>query len=384
MILKNNFWPKFTDKEINLVKKILKSGKINQWTGNYNKLFSNAFKKSVRQKYAIPICNGSLALDLAVRSLNLKPFSQILVTSRSFVATAKCITNNHHHPIFLDESSEYSGICLKDLKKKFNKKVKAIICAHIGGYPNKIDEIKSFAKEKNIFLIEDCSQSHGGNYKNKPLGSFSDISVWSFCQDKIISTGGEGGMITTNNKKIYEYCNQFKDHGKNFNKMNNKKYKYSFKYLHDFNGTNLRLTEIQCAMGLIQLSNLKKNLITRRKFVKELLLVLQNYKYIKIMPYSKINDCSWYRLYFTINFKKIKKTREEVLALLNSNRITSNSGTCCELYKEKIFKNFKTTEKKYCNYLAKNSIALVIHPFLNKKEIIFFKKKIIKVLESLK
>ena len=240
-------WPNFSQNLINKVVKVIKSGNINYTYGIQGIKFEKEFSKFIGNKYSIAICNGTAALEVAIKSLGLPKKSEIIVPARSFFSSASCIVNTGHKPIFADVDLITQNISVADIKKKITKRTKAIICVHLGGTPCDMFSIRKIAKKNKLKIIEDCSQAHGASIENKKIGSFGDISTWSFCTDKIISTLGEGGMISTNKKKLYEFCKSYINHGtklKNSNKKSNK-----FIYNKDSFGTNLRLTEIQSCSG---------------------------------------------------------------------------------------------------------------------------------------
>ena len=198
-------WPNFNKNLISKINQIIRSGKINYTTGSFGKIFEKNFSKFIGNKYSVAICNGTAALEVAIKSLKLPKNSEIIVPARSFFSSAACIVNTGYIPIFADVDLITQNISLEDIKKKLTKKTRAIICVHLAGLPCDMISIKKFAKKKNLKIIEDCSQAHGASINNKQVGSFGDVATWSFCNDKIISTLGEGGMISTNNKKIYDF-----------------------------------------------------------------------------------------------------------------------------------------------------------------------------------
>ena len=219
-------WPNFSQNLIHKVVKVIKSGNINYTYGTQGNKFEKEFSKYVGNKYSVALCNGTAALEVALKSLGLPKKSEIIVPARSFFSSAACIVNAGHKPIFSDVDLITQNISLEDVKKKITKRTKAIICVHLGGMPCDMHNLKKIAKKNNLKIIEDCSQAHGASIENKKIGSFGDISTWSFCTDKIISTLGEGGMISTNKKKLYEFCKSYINHGtklknnkKNFNKF---------------------------------------------------------------------------------------------------------------------------------------------------------------------
>ena len=216
--------PFYSNKVIKKIGPLLKSGKVNYWSGTECKKFEKEFSNYLGNKYSVALSNGSVALEIALKALNLKKNDKVIVSSRSFVISASCTLNLGLKPIFADVDDN-GNLNFEEIKKVYDNKVKAIIVVHLNGLPCDLNPIINFVKKNNVFLIEDCSQAHGAVYGGKKVGSFGDISTWSFCQDKIISTGGEGGMISTNNKQFWLKCWSLKDHGKNYNSVFHKKHK---------------------------------------------------------------------------------------------------------------------------------------------------------------
>ena len=196
-------WPYYSQNEINRVSKILKSGKVNYWTGNECKNFEEVFKKKFKINYSIAVSNGTVALEAALKVLNLKKDDEVIVSCKSYQSSASAIVNIGAKPVFCDVNFNTQNIDVKYLEKKISRKTKAIICVHLGGWPCEMDKLVDIAKKNSLTLIEDCSQAHGAKFNKKYVGSFGDIAVWSFCNDKIISTGGEGGMIGIKKKKKF-------------------------------------------------------------------------------------------------------------------------------------------------------------------------------------
>lgn len=373
--MKLSKWPNFTNKEIIATKKILISGKVNYWTGNENKKFEKKFQNFFKIKHAIAISNGTAGLYLAVKALNLKKGSEIIVSPRSYYASASCIIMNDCIPKFSDIDLNSQNLSIENLKKDISKNTKAIICVHLNGYPCDMEEILKIAKQKNIFVIEDCSQSHGAMIGNKYVGTFGDIGVWSFCQDKIISTSGEGGMIATNNTSLYKKIWSLKDQGRNINKI--KKIKGNkFRYIHDYIGFNFRMTEIQAKIGSIQLSNLRRYIEIRNFNANIIINFLKNYQ--KIFEPIKIKNNykhAFYRL--CVRLKLSKKKVDQLLNFCYSKNIEVTSGPCPEIYKEKTFNKYmgNNFKLKNANYLSGRTISFLVDHTISKKEIIIFLKK---------
>jgi dTDP-4-amino-4,6-dideoxygalactose transaminase len=388
------FYSKEVTKKIG---KILTSGKVNYWTGNECKKFEKQFSNYHKVKYSIAVSNGSVALEIALKSLNLNNKSQIIVTPRSFIISASCVLNLGLITVFADVDDN-GNLSIEGIKEVYNKSVKAIIVVHLNGLSCDLGPIVKFAKEKNLYLIEDCSQAHGTIYKGKKVGSFGDIAIWSFCQDKIISTGGEGGMISTSSKKLWLKCWSIKDHGKNYNSVFYKKHKTGFRWLHDNLGSNYRMTEMQAAIGCEQLKTLDNQLKTRNAIANTYLNELKDYyqKYhllqkpdfkCQTCPFKqsekKCNKClhAFYRLNLFINKNKIKQIK--FIKQLNKNKINCSVGSCPEIYREKIFKKLKLYPKQRllnAKLLGESSVMFPIDPGRSKAKVkteINFIKKIL-------
>ncbi len=367
--------PFYSSKSIRKIGPLLKSGKVNYWTGSECKKFEQEFSKYLGNKYSLALSNGSVALEIALQALKLKKQDEIIVSPRSFIISASCTLNLGLKPIFA-EVDDNGNLSIEGIKKAYNKKVKAIIIVHLNGLPCDLNPIMKFVKKNKIFLIEDCSQAHGAIYKGKKVGTFGDMSTWSFCQDKIISTGGEGGLISTNNKNLWLKCWSLKDHGKNYNNSFFKKHKTGFKWLHDDLGSNYRMTEMQALLGRDQLKILDSQINKRNAIANLYINGLKDYyeKYnilkkpdFKYKTFSKEADdkCrhAFYRLNLFINKKKINQIK--LIEELNKKKINCGVGPCPEIYREKIFKKLKFYPKKRLSnakLLGQTSLTFSINP----------------------
>ena len=367
----------YNNKQIKLVSRVLEKNKTNYWTGNECKKFEKEFSNYHKVKYSITVSNGSVALEMALKALDLKKNDEIIVTPRSFIISASCVLNLNLKPVFADVDDN-GNLSIQGIKKAYNKNVKAIIVVHLNGLSCDLDPILKFTKKNRLFLIEDCSQAHGSIYKGKKVGSFGDISTWSFCQDKIISTGGEGGMISTNSNKFWHKLWSLKEHGKNYNKIF-KKHKIGFRWLHDNLGSNYGMTEMQAVIGRIQLQSLE-NQIKKRNFISNLYLkgLKKYYQKLNILkkpdfkcqtcPFKKskkaCNKCRhvFYRLNLFFNKTNIQS---KFLKEADKKNIQCAVGSCPEIYREKIFQKLKFYPKKRlinAKYLGKVSIIFPINP----------------------
>ena len=378
-------WPKFSDSEAQQVKNVLLSGKINYWTGKLCTKFEDKFAKYFNRKFGISVSTGSIALDLALKSLNLNVNDEVLVTPRSYIASASCIVSQNLKPIFVDVDLNSQNISYDDLKKKISKKTKAIILVHLAGFPCNMNKILKICKKYKIKIIEDCSQAHGAKYNSKLVGSFGDISIWSFCNDKIMSTGGEGGMILTNNIMYFKKIFALKDCGKNIDKIKKNKFKARFQWIHDSIGSNYRMTEMQAAIGIYQLKNLAKWVKKRNLFSSKINKVLKNFPYIRTTIIPKSYYHSFYRYYFFLDFKKMKNkiSREDLIFLLKRNKIECNIGSCPEIYLEKAFSDkFKIKRLTNAKFLGETSVALFINHNFTKKQELNYLKSLSKILKK--
>jgi len=246
-------WPSFTQAEADAVSKVLLSNKVNYWTGQECREFEKEFAQFAGTQYAVAVANGTVALDLALKALGVGAGDDVIVTSRTFLASASSIVTAGANPIFADVELDSQNISRRTIEAVLTPNTKAIICVHLAGWMCDMDPIMQLAEEKGIFVIEDCAQAHGAMYKGKSAGSIGHIGAWSFCQDKIMTTGGEGGMVTTNDENLWKKMWSYKDHGKNFDSVYNKQHPPGFRWLHDSFGTNWRMMEMQAVIGRLQL-----------------------------------------------------------------------------------------------------------------------------------
>jgi dTDP-4-amino-4,6-dideoxygalactose transaminase len=362
-------WPHYSNQEIKKVIEVIKSGKVNYWTGSEVKNFEKEFSNYFGNKYSIAICNASLGLEAALLALNIGKGDEVITTSRSYNSSASCILKVGASPVFLDIDLNTQNLSLTDLKKKISKNTKAIICVHLGGTPCDMVALKKIVKGKKVKIIEDCSQAHGAKFDNRYVGTFSDISIWSFCNDKIISTLGEGGMISTNQKNLYLKLWSLKEIGKDFKKTNTK-FLPKFKWTHDNVGTNLRMTEVQAAVGRIQLKNLNQMVLKRRKLGEH----LQNFFLKNDLFYTNNLNSKYYSSYYKFYFflkKKDYKKRSKIITYLRKKGHDVSVGSCPEIYLEKPFQKFfkKKFRLKNAKIIGEKSIALTLSHLTTKKEI---------------
>ena len=375
-------WPKYSLDEIRATTRVLKSGKVNYWTGSECIEFEREFSKYIGSNYAIALSNGTVAIDLALKALDISNGDEVIVTSRSYIASVSSIINAGAIPVFADVCLNSQNITNKNIKQLITKKTKAIICVHLAGFPCEMDSILETANENNIFVIEDCAQAHGAQYKGRHVGSIGDVGCWSFCQDKIMTTGGEGGMVTTNNKKLWSKMWSYKDHGKSFLKVHQKQKKPGFKWVHDNFGTNWRMNEVQACIGRLQLKKMDEWTKKRNANQQKIWSECDKFPFLRT---PKFNRKDWpyyhpknvhgaYKCYVFLDKKKLKKgwTRDSIMQKILEKGIPCFSGSCSEIYREKAFKGTGFVPKirlENAKILGETSLMFLIHPTLTTSDI---------------
>ena len=375
--MKISSWPYYDKDQIKKVTYVLKSGKVNAWYGNETKSFEKEFASWSNNKYGIAIANGSLALSSAYLSLGIKEGDEVITSPRTFIATASSISLLKARPIFADVDLNSGNITAKSIEPLINKKTKAISVVHLAGWPAEMIEISKLAKNYNLSLIEDCAQAHGGAIKvghiYKSVGSFSDVSAWSFCQDKIISTGGEGGMVTTNNKSLRDKIWSIKDHGKSYKLVSKKQKTNTFRWLHEDFGSNFRLTEMQSAIGRIQLKSMNDWHDLRTRNASILIESLKNISNIRVPIPSDNIVHAWYKFHCYLNEEALLSDwdRERIISEISKQDYPAYSGSCSEIYLEKCFaknKNYQIKRLVNARLLGDTSLMFLVHPTITIKQ----------------
>src|SRR6185312_3202169 len=244
-------WPSFTQEEADAVRDIILSNKVNYWTGEQCRQLEQEFADWSECRYAVAVSNGTVALDLALRAIDVGAGDEVIVTSRTFLASASSIVNVGAVPVFADVSRDSQDITAESIAAVLTPRTRAIICVHLAGWPCDMDPIMALASQHGLKVVEDCAQAHGARYKGRSVGSIGHVAAWSFCQDKIMTTGGEGGMVTTQDPAVWRRVWAFKDHGKNWDAVYARHHPTGFRWLHESLGTNGRMLEAQAVIGRI-------------------------------------------------------------------------------------------------------------------------------------
>jgi len=367
-------WPSFTEEEANAVKTVLLSNKVNYWTGQEGRQFEQEFAHYTQSKYAIAVANGTLALDLALKALDIGEGDEVIVTPRTFIASISCVINAGAIPVFADVDLISQNISAETIAPKITEKTKAIICVHLAGWPCDMDELMALANQHNLYVIEDCAQAHGAKYKGQSVGSIGHVGCWSFCQDKIMTTGGEGGMVTTNDEQLWRKAWAFKDHGKSYEAVYEREHPPGYRWLHESFGTNWRLTEMQSAIGRIQTARMHDWTQTRNKYAEQILSCCEQFPFFSVVRPNSEHTHAYYKCYVQVIPQKLPShwTRDKIIDAITAQGVPCYSGSCSEVYKEKAFDNMHYRPKEALDnakQLGETSLMFLVHPTLKEQEV---------------
>ena len=363
-------WPSFTEQEADAVSQVLLSNKVNYWTGQECREFEKEFAQFAQTQYAVALTNGTVALDVALKALNIGAGDDVIVTSRTFLASASSIVTAGANPIFADVELDSQNISARTIEAVLTPNTKAIICVHLAGWMCDMDPIMQLAQQKGLYVIEDCAQAHGAQYKGQPAGSIGHISAWSFCQDKIMTTGGEGGMVTTNDEQLWKKMWSYKDHGKNYDSIYHKQHPPGFRWLHDSFGTNWRMMEMQAVIGRLQLQKMPEWTQVRNAHMRRVLASFENNPYFTVaMPPANYVHAA-YKAYVQVNTAQLPEgwSRDRIMAEINALGVPCFSGSCSEVYLEKAFDGTPwRPEQRLVNAksLGDSSLMFLVHPTLS-------------------
>lgn len=363
-------WPSYSEEEIDAVTSVLRSNKVNYWTGTEARVFEKEFASFADSEYAIAVANGTVAIDLALKALNIGDGDEVVVTSRTFIASVSAIVNAGAKPVFADVDIDSQNITPQTIEEVLTSRTKAIICVHLAGWPCEMDEIMSLAEKRKLKVIEDCAQAHGATYKGRSVGSFGHVSAWSFCQDKIMTTGGEGGMVTTNDAKLWNHMWSYKDHGKSFDAVYKLKHPPGFRWLHESFGTNWRMTEMQAAIGRVQLTQMSTWKKQRQKNASTLANLFGKYDFLRVPSVPSYLEHANYKYYCFVVDGKLPSnwSRDRLLDLLNEVSVPCMQGSCSEVYLEKAFERGGLRPRMrlpVAKLLGETSMMFLVHPTID-------------------
>jgi dTDP-4-amino-4,6-dideoxygalactose transaminase len=367
-------WPVFDQEQISAVTEVLRSGKVNSWTGEQTGLFEKEFAEFAGCRYGVAVANGTLALELALRALGIAPGDQVIVTCRSFVASASCCAVRGAVPLFADVDRASQNVTADTIRAALTSRTKAVIAVHLAGWPCDMDPILELAGRHGLWVIEDCAQAHGATYEGRPVGSLGHVAAFSFCQDKILTTGGEGGMLTTSNSTIWERAWSYKDHGKSHHAVYQQDHSTVFKWLHESIGTNWRMTEMQAAIGRIALGRLPDWIAARRKNAALFDDRLGRLPAIRLTaPPAEIGH-AYYKYYAFLRPEVLRPgwTRDRIVRAVQAEGVPCFSGICPAIFQETAFDRPPFRPKRplpVAEELGQTSLMFLVHPTLAESDV---------------
>jgi len=362
-------WPRYDPEQIAAVTRVLESGRVNAWTGPDVSRFEADFAKLTNAKHAIALANGSLSLNLAIECLDLKPGDEVIVTPRSFVISASAVILAGGTPVFADVDLETQNITPQTIARKITTRTVGIIPVHLAGWPCDMHGIMELARADGLWVIEDCAQAHGARINGRHVGTFGDFGSFSFCQDKIMTTGGEGGMLITNSESLWAKAWSRKDHGKDMNLVHSDAHPPGFRWLHADAGTNLRMPGLAAAIGSVQVRRLPEWHTARQRNAMILAKALSTCSALRVpMPPDNMTH-AWYRFYAFVDPDRLKNgwDRDRILAALSDRGQTAFSGSCPEIYNEGVFRTRGFTPGSplpAAQELGRTSLAFRVDPTL--------------------
>lgn len=367
-------WPSFTEEEANAVRDVVLSNKVNYWTGQECREFEKEFAAWSDSAYAIALGNGTLALDVALQALDIGPGDEVIVTPRTFIASISSVVNAGAVPVFADVDADSQNIEAHGIAKVLTPKTKAIVVVHLAGMPADMDAIMALAAEHNLYVIEDCAQAHGAKYKGRSVGSIGHVGAWSFCQDKIMTTGGEGGMVTTNDEQLWRKMWSYKDHGKSYEAVYEREHAPGFRWLHENFGTNWRMTEMQAVIGRIQLKRMPQWQAQRLANAEAIWAAARQCPALRVPAVPEGSVHAAYKCYVFVKPELLKEgwDRDRILSEIAARGVPSFSGSCSEVYLEKAFDGtgYRPAEPlPVARELGETSMMFLVHPTLTAAEI---------------
>jgi dTDP-4-amino-4,6-dideoxygalactose transaminase len=367
-------WPSYTEDEANAVRDVILSNRVNYWTGEQCRLFEDEFAEWCGCKHAVALANGTVALDVALHSLGIGSGDEVVVTPRTFLASASCIVNAGAVPVFADVDRDSQNITAETIRRVISPRTRAIICVHLAGWPCDMDPIMALADEFGLKVIEDCAQAHGARYKGRPVGSLGHVGAWSFCQDKIMTTLGEGGMVTTNDPTLWSAMWSFKDHGKSWEAVYEREHPPGFRWVHESFGTNWRMIEAQAAIGRIQLRRMDDWHRARLDNARRIWREAAECRGLRAPEPADWMEHAAYKCYVFVEPTKLASgwSRDRIASQIELAGVPCQAGSCSEIYLEKAFDGTDwrpPTRLPVARELGETSLMFLVHPTLLAKEI---------------
>jgi len=366
-------WPSFTEEEANAVRDVLLSNKVNYWTGQECRGFEREFAAFADSEHAIALANGTVALDLALKGLGIGAGDEVVVTPRTFLASVSSIVTAGAMPVFADVGRRCQNITPATVREVITPRTKAIVCVHLAGWPCEMDGFMELAEEHGLYVIEDCAQAHGARYKGHSVGSLGHVGCWSFCQDKIMTTGGEGGMVTTNDRELWKRMWAYKDHGKSWDAVYEREHPPGFRWLHESFGTNWRMTEMQGVIGRIQLQRMPEWHQQRLANAERIWNTARELPGLRVPDVVEHVEHGAYKCYVFVEPEQLAEgwNRDRVQQAIVDAGVPCFSGSCSEVYREKAFDGTGLRPEEplpIARELGETSLMFLVHPTLTEAE----------------
>ncbi|WP_034343467.1 DegT/DnrJ/EryC1/StrS family aminotransferase [Deinococcus misasensis] len=363
-------WPQFEQDEIQAVTAVLQSGRVNYWTGQEARKFEQEYAEYLGVKHAIALHNGTLALELALYAFDIGEGDEVITTTRTFIASASAAVMRGAIPIIADVDPVSQNITADTIRPLITSKTRAIIVVHLAGWPADMDPIMELAAEHNLIVIEDCAQAHGAFYKGKPVGSIGHAGAFSFCQDKILTTGGEGGLLALNDTDLWKKAWAYKDHGKSYDAVYLKDHPPGFRWLHESFGTNWRMLEVQAVIGRLQLQKLPEWIEKRRANAAVLNERFSRWDAFRLTLPPEDVFHAYYKYYLFVQQDQLAEgwTRDRIMQEVSQRGVPCLSGSCSEIYLEKAFvdRGYGPQERlPVARELGESSLMFLVHPTLS-------------------
>lgn len=379
-------WPSFTQEEADAVSAVLLSNRVNYWTGEECRAFEREFADWSNSAHAIAVANGTVALDLALHGLGIgsvnggAPDDEVVVTPRTFLASVSCVVNAGAVPVFADVDRDSGNISADSIAAVLTPRTRAAIVVHLGGWPADMDAIMALAEQHRLKIIEDCAQAHGARHKGRSVGSIGHVGAWSFCQDKIMTTGGEGGMVTTNDRALWSRMWSFKDHGKSWDAVYERAHPPGFRWLHESFGTNWRMIEMQAAIGRIQLRRMADWTAARTRNAQVIAEALVPFTAphglirLPVLDEGQGNRHAQYKYYAYVRPERLAVgwDRDRIVAEINARGVPCFQGSCSEVYLEKAFDGtgWRPAQRlPNALELGDTSLMWLVHPTLTDEQV---------------
>lgn len=380
-------WPVYEDEQISAVTEVLRSGKVNYWTGEICRQFEVEYARSLGMPHAIAVANGTNAIELALEAFGIGTGDEVIVPCRTFLATASSVVTRGAKPVFTDVDALSQNINAATIEPLITSRTRAIIVVHLAGWPCDMDPILDLARSKGIRVIEDCAQAHGASDRGRPVGSMGDAGCFSFCQDKIITTGGEGGLVAFHDEDLWKRAWSYKDHGKGWDTVYNTEHPGIFRWLHDSIGTNWRLTEMQAAIGRIQLNRLPEWVNARRRNAALLTQAISDCELATVPAPDGSQYHSYYKFYAFIQPERLAQdwSRDRIVRDIQAQGVPCGVGSCSEIYLERAFQTRGLAPESPClvsRDLGERSLMFVVHPTLQEEHIVQMGHVIQRVLNT--